>query len=58
MAETAHLYLHEKELCHKTYRKKITAELLNTDLLIIDKFSMLNFQRISVHIGIDNSIEV
>ena len=56
VAKTAHLYLHEKELCHKNVRKKkTTAELLITDLLIIDKFSVLNFNCIAVRIGIENT---
>ena len=38
----------------KTDRKKVTAKLLITDLLIIDKFSVLNFKRIAIHVGIEN----
>ena len=44
----------KKNFAIKTYRKKTTAELLITDLLIIDKFSMLNFSCIAVRIGIEN----
>ena len=36
------------------YRKKVIAKLLITDLLIVDKFSVLNFKRIAIHVGIDN----
>ena len=37
------------------YRKKVTAKLLITDLLIIDEFSVLNFKNIAIHIGIENT---
>ena len=37
-----------------TYRKKVTAKLLIIDLLIIDKFLVLNFQCITIHVGIEN----
>ena len=36
------------------YRKKVAANLLITDLLIIDKFSLLNFKPIAIHVGIEN----
>ena len=37
------------------YRKKVTAKLLITDLLIIVlKFFVLNFKCITIHIGIEN----
>ena len=35
------------------YRKKVTAKLLITDFLINGKFSVLNFKRIAIHIGIE-----
>ena len=35
--------------------KKITAKLLSTDLLIIDQFSVLNFDCIAVCIGNENT---
>ena len=34
--------------------KKVIAKLLVTDLLIIDKVSVLNFKRIAIHVGIKN----
>ena len=37
------------------YRKKVTAKLLITDLLIIVlKFFVLNFKGITIHVGIEN----
>ena len=37
------------------YRKKVTAELLITDLLInVLKFFMLNFKSIAIYVGIEN----
>ena len=42
----------------KMYRKKVTAKLLITDLLIIDKFSVLNFKCIAIHVGIENKPDV
>ena len=46
----------KKNFAIKTSRKKnkTTAELLITDLLIIDKFSALNFNCIAVRIGNEN----
>ena len=35
-------------------RKKVTAKLLITDLLIIDEILVLNFKRIAIHVGIEN----
>ena len=38
----------------KANRKNLIAKFLITDLLIIDKFSVLNFKRIAIHVGIEN----
>ena len=46
----------KKNFAIKTYeKKKTTAEWLITDLLIIDKFSVLNFNCIAVRIGFENT---
>ena len=40
------------------YRKKVTAKSLITDLLIIiGKFSVLNFKRIAIYAGIKNKTD-
>ena len=44
----------QKNFAINTYRKKVTAKLLITGLLIIDKFSVLNVKRIAIHVGIEN----
>ena len=36
------------------YRKKVTAKLLITDLLIVGKFSVLNYKRLAIHVGLEN----
>ena len=47
----------KKNFAIKTYRRKnkTTAEWMITDLLIIDNFSVLNFNCIAVRIGIENT---
>ena len=44
----------QKNFTLKTCRKKVTGKLLITDLLIFDKFSLLNFKRIAMHVVIEN----
>ena len=43
-----------KKLCHKNVQKKVTAKFLITDLMIIDKFLVLNFKQIAIHAGFKN----
>ena len=51
-----HIYISiKKNFAIKMYRKKVTAKLLITDLLIIVlKFFVLNFKCFAIHVGIEN----